>query len=214
MKKIFVLLFVLISVVTFSQKKETFDDRAELERITKAINLSGESLKKSAQHQINGLVVIGVGSFISALGGLAQSNEIIAGGAVISTLSIPYFISSIINKRNAGDEMMKFTLKNNSSVNVEIAENISLDPISDENALSKEDIEGYTKGSLNVYLKNDRVIIKIGNKNYKGSISSKSKKSDTTVSISKYSEKINGKWVMSDNKTVKKVDKKFITYYK
>ena len=111
MKKIIVLLFVLISVVTFSQKKETFDDRAELERITKAINLSGESLRKSAQQTINGLLLSGAGALVSVVGFVVDEPAVSYTGIGISAISIPFHFASIFNKRKAGDRMMEFTLE-------------------------------------------------------------------------------------------------------
>ena len=114
MKKVVTFCFILSCLLSYSQKKETFNDRAELERITNAINLSGQKLNKSAQQQINGLIVAGLGSVISVVGGFIQNTEVITGGALISSISIPYFISSIINKKKAGEFMMDLKLENSS----------------------------------------------------------------------------------------------------
>ena len=117
MKKVVTFCFILSCLLSYSQKKETFNDRAELERITNAINLSGQKLNKSAQQQINGLIVAGLGSVTSIVGGLIQNTDVIYGGALVSTVSIPFFISSIINKKKSGLILMDFELNEKSIKN-------------------------------------------------------------------------------------------------
>ena len=172
MKKTFIALFVLISVITFSQKKETIAesgdiDRAELERITRAINMSGESLRLSAQQDLNGWKLIGVGTLVSAAGILLKEPAVGYVGGGISAISIPFFISSIHNKRKAGERLMEFTLEAplNIEPNSSWVINFDVDKLSEVRILNRQDFIGVPKAlkiqyALTRALKNNSIVKK------------------------------------------------------